>query len=208
MWRAPITDLYDCQSLAINTIFIDFIIIIIMTSFSTSFTFFSSSGAVFWALLLLIFTCQLRTVSSLLCYTCTSNEPGCTLDKVDWLIHSATSCPNYNDKCVKIIETTGADTKVVRGCLSAVMPYRRDIPADHYEGCRPATFSPKKNVYVYNEIKELQLNQRPYNNITYCFCEFDHWCNGGRTPFDRGTAMVVTLAGLLVAFFFVGGHRG
>lgn len=101
-----------------------------------------------------------------------------------------------------------ADTKVVRGCLSAVMPYRRDIPADHYEGCRPATFSPKKNVYVYNEIKELQLNQRPYNNITYCFCEFDHWCNGGRTPFDRGTAMVVTLAGLLVAFFFVGGHRG
>lgn len=60
-----------------------------------------------YGFLMFMFLFFFPPVSSLLCYTCTSNEPGCTLDKVDWLIHSATSCPNYNDKCVKIIETTG-----------------------------------------------------------------------------------------------------
>lgn len=123
------------------------------------------------------------------------------MDKVDWMIHSAVSCPEVNDKCVKIIEQRGGkrvetrqaatghtdhtdhdcrfavDLTVTRDCLSAVMPYRNDIPADHFEGCRPAADDPKRSVYVDNPIAELELKPSRYTNVTFCFCEFDQWCN-------------------------------
>ena len=44
---------------------------------------------------------------NLWCYSCVSTQPGCTLDEVNWLIHSAISCPRKDDKCVKIIDRKG-----------------------------------------------------------------------------------------------------
>lgn len=71
-----------------------------------------------------------------------------------------------------------ADTRVIRDCLSGVMPHRDDVPADHFEGCRPASSMPNQAVYVDNAISELSIRADADLNVTYCFCEFDQWCNG------------------------------
>nr|ABR23435.1 kunitz-like protein [Ornithodoros parkeri] len=111
------------------------------------------------------------------CYSCISNQPGCN-EEVNWLIHHAITCPQPDDKCVKIIERKGEQVLYTRDCLSNLVSYRHDIPADTYEGCRPAAEAPKLAVYVDNSIKELELKRDYYSSVDYCFCEFYYWCNG------------------------------
>lgn len=52
-----------------------------------------------------------------------------------------------------------ADVMITRGCLSSIKGLRTDIPADHYEGCRPAALDVKLGHYVNNSIKELDIHR-------------------------------------------------
>lgn len=132
---------------------------------------------------------------SLYCYQCTSNQPGCG-DELRWY-HWSKSCPEEDDVCIKIIETKGgnisfavitnikyliknsstAETLLTRDCLSSVKSIRTDFPADHYEGCRPATKDVKLGHYVNNSITQLDIHRTHYDSVTWCFCYFHHRCN-------------------------------
>ncbi len=48
---------------------------------------------------------------------------------------------------------------ITRDCLSSIKGIRTDIPADHYEGCRPATVDVKLANYVNNSIKEIDIKR-------------------------------------------------
>lgn len=66
---------------------------------------------------------------------------------------------------------------ITRDCLSALVPYRTDIPADKYEGCRHGTFDPKLANYVNNSIKQINVKRDFFDSTTFCFCFLDHRCN-------------------------------
>lgn len=70
---------------------------------------------------------------------------------------------------------------ITRDCLSSLVPYRTDIPADKYEGCRHGTVDPKLANYVNNSIKEINVRRDFYDQTTFCFCFLDHRCNGSST---------------------------
>jgi len=52
-----------------------------------------------------------------------------------------------------------AETIITRECLSSLRAVRTDIPADHYEGCRPAAKDVRLAHYVNNSIKELDIKR-------------------------------------------------
>lgn len=78
---------------------------------------------------------------------------------------------------MKIVERKGADEVITRNCLSQLQYARHDVPADKYEGCRPAARDIQLAHYVNNSLKELDVRRDYYDEVTWCFCEFDHFCN-------------------------------
>lgn len=50
-----------------------------------------------------------------------------------------------------------ADVVITRNCLSQLEYSRHDIPADKYEGCRPAAKDIQLAHYVNNTIKQLDV---------------------------------------------------
>lgn len=62
--------------------------------------------------------------------------------------------------------------------MSAVRSFRTDIPADQYEGCRPAAKDVRLGHYVNNSIHQLDIHRDYYDEVTWCFCYFDNRCNG------------------------------
>jgi len=113
---------------------------------------------------------------SLSCYQCVSTQPGCG-SELDWRWHWSWTCEDSNDKCIKIVERKGADEVITRSCLSNLEFLRHDIPADKYEGCRAASVDIKLAHYVNNTIKQLDIKRNYYDDVLWCFCEFDHFCN-------------------------------
>ncbi|XP_022191784.2 uncharacterized protein LOC111049909 [Nilaparvata lugens] len=114
--------------------------------------------------------------STLYCYECISTHPGCD-HQFNWWYYWSKACPEIDDKCVKIIEKKGAEEIITRDCLSSLRAVRTDIPADHYEGCRPAAHDVKLAHYVNNSIKELDIKRDHYDSVNWCFCYFDNRCN-------------------------------
>ncbi|EDX10120.1 uncharacterized protein LOC6737703 [Drosophila simulans] len=116
--------------------------------------------------------------SAIWCYRCTSATPGCA-EKFNWrgIGFLGEHCPEPDDICVKVTERRGARETITRDCLSA-LSFRKDIPADKYEGCRPAAHDEKLANYVNHTIKEHDVRRDYYTDTTFCFCFLDHRCNG------------------------------
>ncbi|XP_017021305.1 UPAR/Ly6 domain-containing protein crim [Drosophila kikkawai] len=112
------------------------------------------------------------------CYRCTSATPGCA-ENFNWrgIGFLGEHCPEPNDICVKVTERRGAQETITRDCLSA-LSFRKDIPADKYEGCRPAAKMVKLGHYVNHTIKEHDIKRDYFTDTEFCFCFLDHRCNG------------------------------
>ncbi|CAG7785539.1 unnamed protein product [Allacma fusca] len=137
----------------------------------------------------LLYAAALSSVdASVWCYQCVSSQPGCGTP-FDWRWFATVSC----DKCVKIIERKGSDEVITRDCLSKVQYSRHDVPADKYEGCRSASKDIRLAHYVNNSIKELDVRRDYYDEVTWCFCEFDHWCNSGSSSWPSLVVLSSTL---------------
>jgi len=138
------------------------------------------------------------SVISLSCYQCVSSQPGCGTP-LDWRWHWSWTCPDNDDKCVKIVERKGAEEVITRSCLSSLEYLRHDIPADTYEGCRPAAVDVKLAHYVNNTIKQLDIKRNYYDEVLWCFCEFDHFCN---TASKRISVVLLSAISVLTIFLF------
>ncbi|XP_046394872.1 uncharacterized protein LOC124162393 [Ischnura elegans] len=123
---------------------------------------------------------SLHKSDGLYCYECVSTYPGCGKE-FNWVLHWGIYCPEYNDKCVKLIERKGDEEIITRACLSTLSSIRTDIPADKYEGCRPAAKDLKLANYVNHSIPEHDVKRDHYDEVNWCFCYFDDRCNSAST---------------------------
>ncbi|XP_043268044.1 uncharacterized protein crim [Venturia canescens] len=126
----------------------------------------------------------------MLCYRCNSNQPGCGTP-FNWLWYWGEWCPEDTDPCVKVIERKGSEEIITRECLSALKGFRTDIPADKYEGCRPAAKDVRLGHYVNNSITQLDIHRDYYDEVTWCFCFFDNRCNSATVM--KISALIISL---------------
>ncbi|XP_037086549.1 uncharacterized protein LOC119107242 [Pollicipes pollicipes] len=145
-------------------------------------------------LLLVVAGMQIQESLAIWCYQCVSTHPGCGEDFSPQLYWSI-SCPTPWDVCVKVTEKKGADTLITRDCLSVLQWNRRDVPADHYEGCRRAADDPRLGLYTFNSLKELDTKRDYYDSVEYCFCQYDEQCNTASTV-SASVAALLLLAAL------------
>ncbi|EDV96672.1 uncharacterized protein LOC6558133 [Drosophila grimshawi] len=126
---------------------------------------------------LLLMAAFIHESAAIWCYRCTSATPGCA-DNFNWrgIGFLGEQCPETNDICVKVTERRGAKETITRDCLSA-LNFRTDIPADKYEGCRPAAKDVRLGHYVNHTIKEHDVKRDYFTETTFCFCFLDHRCN-------------------------------
>ncbi|XP_066258709.1 UPAR/Ly6 domain-containing protein crim [Euwallacea similis] len=140
-----------------------------------------------------------KSLASIWCYHCISTQPGCGTP-FNWLWHWTKVCPEEDDVCVKILEEKDGEVLITRDCLSSMRAIRTDIPADHYEGCRPAAHDAKLANYVNNSIKELDIYRNYYDKTTWCFCFLDHRCNGAQSLMAHMT-MIISFSLSCTTFF-------
>lgn len=168
---------------------------------------------------------QLKTFLALAiwCYRCNSATPGCS-DNFNWkgIGYLGDPCPEDDDICVKIVERKGGKLNIIwppddshkhlhlflaseiitRDCLSTLVPYRTDIPADKYEGCRRGTFDPKLANYVNNSVKEINVKRDYFDSTEFCFCFLDHRCNGS-TTLSKSLVLLISAPLLVLISFFM-----
>lgn len=84
--------------------------------------------------------------------------------------------------------------------MSTLVPYRTDIPADKYEGCRQGTYDPKLANYVNNSIKEINVHRNYFDSTVFCFCFLDHRCNGSPTLNISKMSLFILTAASIIAF--------
>ncbi|ETN65549.1 hypothetical protein AND_002681 [Anopheles darlingi] len=143
----------------------------------------------FTCLVVLLF---INASEAIWCYRCNSATPGCG-DNFNWrgIGYLGDPCPEDDDICVKVIERKGTLETITRDCLSTLQGFRTDIPADKYEGCRPAAKDYNLAHYVNTSIKELDVKRDHFDSTKFCFCFLDHRCNGASTLGHRGSFIVM-----------------
>ena len=53
--------------------------------------------------------------------------------------------------------------------------------------------------WLQNMFKELDTKRTYYDNTTWCFCNFDHWCNASNAPVVSLVAIVISvIVGLMM----------
>ncbi|XP_034106572.1 uncharacterized protein LOC117569497 [Drosophila albomicans] len=147
---------------------------------------------------LLLIAALIHEGAAIWCYRCTSATPGCA-EKFNWrgIGFLGEQCPESDDICVKLTERRGTQETITRDCLSA-LKFRRDIPADKYEGCRPASQDLILANYVNHTIKEHDVKRDYFTDTTYCFCFLDHRCNGVS---GLKSSLLASVAALLLVIF-------
>ncbi|CAG9792096.1 unnamed protein product [Diatraea saccharalis] len=149
-------------------------------------------------LLIIFLISVIRENLAIWCYQCTAATPGCT-EPFNWrgVGYLGNPCPDRDDVCIKLIEVKGAQRVITRDCLSNFKAFRTDIPADTYEGCRPAAKDVNLANYVNNTIKELDIKRDWYDETIWCFCFLDHRCNSASAS---RTSMALLICMTLVLF--------
>ncbi|KPJ12553.1 hypothetical protein RR48_06693 [Papilio machaon] len=147
--------------------------------------------------LIILFVSLFSECLAIWCYQCTAATPGCN-EPFNWrgIGYLGNPCPDREDVCVKLIERKGAQEVITRDCLSNFKPFRTDIPADTYEGCRSAAKDVNLANYVNNTIKELDVKRDWYDETIWCFCFLDHRCNAASVV--TNSFVVVTLSCIVV----------
>ncbi|KAK0086583.1 hypothetical protein PV325_002892 [Microctonus aethiopoides] len=129
---------------------------------------------------------------TLICYRCNSNQPGCGTP-FNWWWFWGEYCLEEGDSCIKLIERKGAEEVITRECLSNLRGFRTDIPADQYEGCRPAAKDVRLGHYVNNSITQLDIHRDYYDEVTWCFCHFDNRCNSATAIKLSGIVLLISI---------------